>query len=108
MPVARAAQVFQARGDEEDEMSEYIIELTDDELNMIIAAHGVEDCQLFGYQLTGEIVRCRDCEHFEQYRVTLKGHTWEHYWCKRDDDHLAHAEPDGFCSWGYRKENHAG
>lgn len=52
-----------------------------------------------------EIVRCKDCELFEQYRVTLKGRTWEHYWCKRDDDHLAHAEPDGFCAWGVRRND---
>lgn len=76
-------------------MSEYIIELTDDELNMIIEMYGVEDCSFFGYQLTGEIVRCRDCESF-----------------RAETDHFPAvcllwgrgAEPNGFCSWGGRRD----
>ena len=72
-------------------MSEEFVGWLDDEWNVVL-------------DQSQPIVRCRDCELLEQYRVTLKGHTWEYYWCKRDDDHLAHAEPDGFCSWACRKE----
>lgn len=97
-------------------MSEYIIELTDDELNMIIATHGVEDCQLFGYKLTGEIVRCRDCEHFNEYHGKCHGQSGviiDDYSTRRFEDSgdilvLVDAEPDGFCKRGVRKENHAG
>lgn len=80
-------------------MSEYIIELTDDELNMVIATHGVEDCQLFGYKLTGEIVRCRDCRFCgkgmwgnETFPVCRRGlHTFQVTW-------------DGFFAWGERRK----
>lgn len=40
-----------------------------------------------------EIVRCRDCKHCMAYMAGA--------YC----DHMAHSvEPDGFCSWGEKKE----
>lgn len=73
-------------------MSEEFVGWLDDEWNTIL-------------DQSQPIVRCRDCKFLEQYHVTLKDHTWEHCWCKRDDDHLAHAEPDGFCAWGVRRND---
>lgn len=43
----------------------------------------------------GGIVRCRDCEHYEDYTG-----------CCTRRDYVAPmaATPDGFCAWGVRKE----
>lgn len=108
-------------------MSEYIISIPDDAYNRFIATHGVEDCSLFGYRLTGEIVRCRDCKHLDdsEYRRwdstlaeiygepplfcdLLSFNEWRMDGDRRvAETTFAEVEPDGFCAWGERKENHA-
>lgn len=62
------------------------------------------------------IVRCRDCKHFNEYHGKChrqSGVLIDDYSTRRFEDSgdvlvLVDAEPDGFCAWGYRKENHAG
>lgn len=47
-----------------------------------------------------EIVRCRDCEHYEQETV-IDGETvgsWCDWMC------MSRPQPDGFCAWGVRRE----
>lgn len=52
-----------------------------------------------GHWLTGEeIVRCRDCRHYhaEINGCDEFGDIWH--------DEYANVEPDGYCSWGERRE----
>lgn len=44
-----------------------------------------------------EIVRCRDCKHYEywEFRDGRAAHD-----CARGGDYLFDTEPDGFCAWG--------
>ena len=55
-----------------------------------------------GHWLTGEeIVRCRDCKHFE---VDQSDHEYRSgWWCKRWDTDMV--KPDGFCAWGERRDD---
>lgn len=54
-----------------------------------------------GHWLTGEhIVRCRDCKMCELH--TPLGHVF--YVCNRLGEYPHVTDPDGFCSWGERKE----
>lgn len=85
-------------------MSEYIIELPDSgAADEFVAKMGVEDCRIYGYRLTGEIVRCRDCERFQPKNGSMLACKFVH----RGFVQWRSAEPDGFCAWGVRKENHA-
>lgn len=43
-----------------------------------------------------EIIRCKDCLYFKQ--------TTEFGICEQPEFLPLYAEPDGFCSWGKRKE----
>lgn len=80
-------------------MSEYIIELPDSGADdEFVAKMGVEDCRIYGYRLTGEIVRCRDCKHFKH------GFACEENGCTYCGEPLR-TEPDGFCKWGERRGN---
>ena len=52
-----------------------------------------------GHWLTGEeIVRCRDCKHC---RSPQQGFPWM---CIRNCCAHFPIEPDGFCSWGERRD----
>ena len=51
-----------------------------------------------------EIVRCRDCEHYDETEVR----TWEFErrkmpTCGRFASFLHGTQPDGYCAWGERK-----
>lgn len=60
-------------------MSEYIV--------------GTDDHE--GHWLTGEeIVRCRDCKWYD-YKTEI---------CERRYYQVVDVEPDGFCSWGVRRD----
>ena len=48
-------------------------------------------------EVKGEIVRCRDCKHYENY--TCNSWQW-HNW-----DAPIEVEPDGFCAWGERRKD---
>lgn len=52
-----------------------------------------------------EIVRCRDCKHYEywEFRDGRTAHD-----CARGGDYLFDTEPDGFCAWAERKEKGKG
>ena len=78
-------------------MSEYIVSVPDEQAEQFIAKFGIEGTQIFGFQLTGEIVRCGDCRNYE-YRE----HLGRSYCCGEYP-----TEPDGFCAWGELKEGGA-
>ena len=67
-------------------MSEYII--TCDKETALWVANDVDSMK--------PIIRCRDCTGF------VEG--WDGYECERFSGEYHRAEPDGFCSWGERKE----
>lgn len=75
-------------------MSEYIIDVGDaDELHFAAFQKKTEFC--FGYPVREEIVRCRDCKHYDDYLGS----------CVRGNVHQVFAvEPDGFCKWGEKVE----
>lgn len=102
-------------------MSEYIIELSDSRADEFIARIGIEDCRIYGCQLIGEIVRCRDCrwftpeEIYEEYRDFAHSEIMvEPPSCgnpERCNKHYDSAtgkyvpvhivtQPGGFCAWG--------
>lgn len=84
-------------------MSEYIVNVPDEEAEYFIARFGFENVKLTGYSLTGEIVRCRDCRHFHPMEGTALS-------CRLPHPQYGHlvqwqfAEPDGFCWRAERKE----
>jgi len=79
-------------------MSEYIVKLPmSGAADEFIAKHGVDDCRLYGYKLTGEIIRCRDCKH---YITKFRDEYDDTVWCGL---HAGYVEPDGFCAWGERR-----
>ena len=91
-------------------MSEYIVNVPDEEAEYFIARFGFENVKLTGYSLTGEIVRCKDCKHFcEDRRDTSIG--WVSVFvCNSEQWSTASlmpshkVKPDGFCAWAKRKE----
>lgn len=48
-----------------------------------------------------EIVRCRDCKHYE-YWTFRDGRIAAD--CARGGDYLFDTEPNGFCAWGERRQ----
>lgn len=93
-------------------MSEYIIELPDSgAADEFVAKMGVEDCRIYGYRLTGEIVRCRDCEMFDEHYlkcfrpVLYFDHDYMPHWTDETTfTAVTDATPDGFCAWGDRRD----
>ena len=79
-------------------MSEYIVDLpVGGAADEFFKLHEMPDMTLYGYPLTGEIVRCRDCEHFEK--------TVQFGICHRSEFLPMWAELNGFCAWPERKES---
>ncbi len=83
-------------------MSEYIIkvECNDEMFDYANAQY----THFFGYPITEEIVRCRDCRHFTP-RGTHKfvdGKVNDDY-CDYVRGWMLQITPDGFCKWGVRK-----
>lgn len=94
-------------------MSEYIVELPDgSEADEFVAKMGLKGCRIYGYRLTGEVVRCRDCRRFNEYHGKChrqSGVLIDDYSTRRLEDLgdvlvLADAGPDGYCAWGERLE----
>lgn len=55
-----------------------------------------------------EIVRCRDCEHYNVWDLSAIWGNHEHdvTFCLRFIDGMRmEVEPDGFCAWGKRRNN---
>lgn len=90
-------------------MSEYIVNVPDVETAYFIEHFGFEDVTMLGYHLTGEIVRCRDCEHatISTTGVCKYCEMWvlpdvDGYGC----DSQVNLPLDFFCAYGKRKEVH--
>ena len=81
-------------------MSEYIISTTN------MPEHVRETLNAW-CDVSGEIVRCRDCKHMHTVRSWL-GMDVDECWLHADPESGAlgkeRTEPDGFCAWGERKE----
>ena len=79
-------------------MREYIVRVDESDERW----HYVEQqyTYFFGYPITEEIVRCRDCKHYEywEFRDGRTAHD-----CARGGDYLFDTESDGFCAWGERE-----
>lgn len=53
-----------------------------------------------------EIVRCRDCEYFEQDYTNGVAFDETVCWAwENGHDYPSYTNPDGFCAWGKRKES---
>lgn len=105
-------------------MSEYIVKVPDDDADLFIARFGIDGTRMFGYELTGEVVRCRDCKHLDdsEYKrwdnnlaecygepplfcALLSFNEWRMDGYRRvAETTFAEVEPDGFCYWGKRRE----
>ena len=84
-------------------MSEYIVDVPDEEAELFIARFGIEGTTLFGYRLADEIVRCRDCAFCND-----EGVTQPIYFCLNDfftpPANAFQTDPDGFCWRGVRRD----
>ena len=89
-------------------MSEYVISVDENDERW----HYVERqyTHFFGYPITEEIVRCRDCEHARHYHPldwrTGKPHeTVEEWYCEwhSNAEGASEIEPNGYCAWGERR-----
>lgn len=86
-------------------MSEYIVELPmSGAADEFIAKHGVDDCRLYGYKLTGEIVRCRDCRYYYEADEYHPQGNYDRRCCKYFDAYNDEVQPGGYCAWGERME----
>lgn len=54
--------------------------------------------QMMEHYFPEEVVRCKDCIHFDQEKALRPGSIWCEYWGTDPD-------PDDFCSHGERKDN---
>ena len=88
-------------------MTEYIVSVSDEQAAQLIEQFGIEGCTLGGFQITGEVVRCRDCEGARHYHpfVSGKRSAIEVWYCEwhSNPEGASEIEPDGFCAWGERK-----
>lgn len=53
-----------------------------------------------------EIVRCRDCKHYELLTVSYSDKPFSvctAEWCEGMERDNPLVEPDGFCAWGIKK-----
>lgn len=77
-------------------MSEYIVNVPDEEAEYFIARFGFENVKLTCYSLTGEIVRCKDCKFRCLDECTRIDEGFKDYWFA--------IELDGFCKWAERED----
>ena len=78
-------------GGEKAGVSEYIVEVPDEQAELFIARFGFDGTRLIGYRITGELVRCRDCKH------NVRGA------CGVFDLCDIPGADNGFCAWGERR-----
>lgn len=86
-------------------MTEYIVNVPDEEAEYFIARFGLEGTTLMGYHLAGEIVRCRDCakwHHIDTEDGIRYGECDE--WRRADSCCVPATNENGFCAWSARKE----
>ena len=74
-------------------MSEFIVNVPDEDAKHFIERFGIDGTTLYGYHLTGEIVRCRDCK-----KLNIVGECPCGFWA------LENGKLDGFCAWGERRD----
>lgn len=79
-------------------MSEYIVEL-DSKRSIALGLAFAEEMR-GGDFVRGEIVRCRDCIHYEPDPNPIDP-GWP-MWCEDTGRDLV--QPNGFCAWGERRE----
>lgn len=101
-------------------MSEYIVSVFDEEAELFIARFGIGGTKMFGHQLVGEIVRCRDCKwlnvpDWDNTLAMIYGEPpttcdlLSHNEWRMDGDRrvaettFLEVEPDNYCSFGERK-----
>lgn len=85
------------------EYIEFVVRMPKGEADSLIARFGKENVKILGYQLGEEIVRCRDCKHYDG-EPDLESSIPK---CWRDPDHKGTpvtTYQDGFCAWGERRE----
>lgn len=87
-------------------MSEYIVKLPiSGAADEFFKTHEMPDMTLYGYPLTGEIVRCRDCAKADYAEVHMFDGSRPRKWtCTRFKGFYHMVQPDGFCSRGERRE----
>ena len=75
-------------------MSEYVVEEPSD--------------SSASWRVRESIVRCRDCEHARHYHPFYMGKrsAIEEWYCEwhSNADGASDIEPDGYCSWGKRRD----
>lgn len=79
-------------------MSEYIVSLPEGKADDALKAYGWDGSYLCGYELTGEVVRCRDCKHCKRREGILPPTV-----CERWGYHNFKTEPERYCAWGERR-----
>ena len=89
-------------------MSEYIVKLpTYGAADEFFKTHEMPDMTLYGYPLTGEIVRCCDCKYADETESGLllcNGYLVESWdWYNDMPNDGMEVKPDGFCAWGERR-----
>ena len=89
-------------------MSEYIVKLpTYGAADEFFKTHEMPDMTLYGYPLTGEIVRCRDCKHATISTMGVCKYC-EMFVLPDTDGYGADPQVnlplDFFCAWGERRE----
>lgn len=89
-------------------MSEYIVKLPiSGAADEFFKTHEMPDMTLYGYPLTGEIVRCRDCKHLHTVSGWFGTYVDKCYLPDPETGEILDRnikKLDGFCSWGERKE----
>ena len=84
-------------------MSEYIVDVPDEEAELFIARFGIEGTTIFGHRLADEIVRCRDCRCYYEAENYHPSGNYVMRCCKYFDTYNDEVDPDGFCAWGRRR-----
>ena len=64
----------------------------------IIVDIGDNLVETIGCEFKGELVRCKECRHFEKNESILRGEWWCDLWADTIED-------DGYCSYGERKND---
>ena len=54
----------------------------------------------WAFEQKEEIVRCRDCKHYEETDTMFGFDNTCNWWAEEPT-----VDPDGFCAWGERREN---
>lgn len=65
------------------------------EEHVAVCTRDGDSVRCWGGEVRERVVRCRDCKHYEP-------NTYSYFTCELLTFHV---QPDGFCSWGVRKED---